>query len=429
MLNKLCHTISRYQMLQPGDHVVCAVSGGADSVALLFAMYLLREKLQITLSAAHFNHRLRGEESDRDEAFTRQLCDRLDIPLAVGAGDIVPGKKGLEAAAREARYAFLKTLPGKIATAHTANDNLETVLMHLVRGTGLKGLGGIAPVNGCLIRPMLDITRQEILDFLSEYHLAYVTDSSNAQNIFMRNRLRMQVIPLLEQENPNLAQSVTQLAQRLRYDDAVLQNLSDSYDDADVRSLRALSPSIRSRVICRFLQRNNVNEPESSHIQAVERLIYSEKPSARITLRDGIVIARNYNRLECISKPWELQTMEIVPGNTALFEAGMNILCRTATELRNTKDCFTIVPAGKLYVRHRLPGDSMRLSGGTKDLKKLFIDRKIPASKRLQIPVIADDLGVVGVFGVGVNLDRLAIGEDAVEICFMPMREKEEDKG
>ena len=107
----------------------------------------------------------------------------------------------------------------------------------------------------------------------------------------------------------------------------------------------------------------------------------------------------------------------------------MNILCRTATELRNTKDCFTVVPAGKLYVRHRLSGDSMRLSGGTKELKKLFIDRKIPASKRLQIPVIADDLGVVGVFGVGVNLDRLTIGEDAVEICILPMREKEEDKG
>jgi len=136
MLNKLLAFIRRYEMIAPGDSVICAVSGGADSVALLFAMYLLKEKLCIRLSAAHFNHRLRGGESDRDEAFVRDFCDRYDIPLFVGGGEVVPGKKGLEAAARDARYAFLKTLPGKIATAHTADDNAETVLLHLVRVRG-----------------------------------------------------------------------------------------------------------------------------------------------------------------------------------------------------------------------------------------------------------------------------------------------------
>ena len=157
MLSKLCTAVSHYKMLRPGDTVIAAVSGGADSVALLFGMYLLKDKLGITLQAAHFNHHLRGEESDRDEAFVRQFCDRYDIPLTVGQGNVVAGKKGLEAAARDARYAFLKTLSGKIATAHTADDNAETVLMHLVRGTGLKGLGGITPVRGNLIRPMLDV--------------------------------------------------------------------------------------------------------------------------------------------------------------------------------------------------------------------------------------------------------------------------------
>ena len=168
MLNKLLAFIRRYDMIEPGDSVVCAVSGGADSVALLFAMYLLKEKLGILLSAAHFNHHLRGAESDRDEAFVREFCHRYDIPLHVGGGEVVPGKKGLEAAARDARYGYFQTLSGKIATAHTADDNAETVLLHLVRGTGLKGLGGIAPVNGNLIRPMLTVTRQQVESFVQE---------------------------------------------------------------------------------------------------------------------------------------------------------------------------------------------------------------------------------------------------------------------
>ena len=137
MLNDLLTQLRRYDMAKPGETVICAVSGGADSMALLWGMYLLRQTLDIRLEAAHFNHRLRGEESDRDEAFVREFCDRFDIPLTVGSGNVTAGKKGLEAAARDARYAFLQSLPGRIATAHTVDDNAETVLMHLVRGTGL----------------------------------------------------------------------------------------------------------------------------------------------------------------------------------------------------------------------------------------------------------------------------------------------------
>ena len=162
MLNKLGAFIRQYELIQRGDTVICAVSGGADSMALLWAMYLIKDKMGIQLEAAHFNHGLRGAESDRDEQFVREFCQRFDIPLHVGKGQVRPGKKGLEAAAREARYAFLNTLPGKIATAHTADDNAETVLMHLIRGTGLKGLGGIAPVHGAVIRPMLRTTLSKL---------------------------------------------------------------------------------------------------------------------------------------------------------------------------------------------------------------------------------------------------------------------------
>ena len=169
MLNKLTAFARQYNMIQPGDTVICAVSGGADSVALLFSLYLLKEKLGITLEAAHFNHHLRGEESDRDETFVREFCHRYDIPLHLGSAFVTPGEKGLEAAAREARYAFLRSLPGKIATAHTADDNAETVLMHMVRGTGLNGLCGIRPVSGKVIRPMLTVTREDVEAFLNEY--------------------------------------------------------------------------------------------------------------------------------------------------------------------------------------------------------------------------------------------------------------------
>ena len=166
MLNKLSAFIRRYEMVSPGDTVICAVSGGADSMALLWAMYLLKDKLKIHLSAAHFNHHLRGGESDRDEAFVADFCKGYGIDFVAGSGKVVPGEKGLEAAAREARYAFLRSLPGKIATAHTASDNAETVLLHMVRGTGLKGLGGVMPINGNVIRPMLSVTREEVLAFL-----------------------------------------------------------------------------------------------------------------------------------------------------------------------------------------------------------------------------------------------------------------------
>ena len=429
MLNKLQRFIRRYQMLQEGDHLVCAVSGGADSVALLFAMYLLRDKLQITLSAAHYNHHLRGDESDRDEKFVRQLCERLDIPIHVGAGNVVAGKKGLEAAAREARYAFLRTIQGKIATAHTADDNLETVLMHLVRGTGLKGLGGIAPVNGCLIRPMLDITRAEVLAFLDEYNLTYVVDSSNLQDLFLRNRLRKQVIPVLERENPNLAYNVTTLAQRLREDETVLSKLAPSLDVLDIESMRRLEPALRSRAIYCFLQRSGVSEPESKHILGVDKLIFSNKPSARVLLQDGIVISRNYDRLECVKESDTLKLTDIsVSGETDLPQIGMKILCIDTTELVDLPDRFTIVPQGKLVVRPRLSGDRIRLYGGSKDLKKLYIDRKIPVTERHRIPVISDEKGVVGVYGFGVDRDRLSAGDGAVEIRFICCEKKEKDK-
>ena len=414
MLNKLRKLLRQYDMVAKGDHVTCAVSGGADSVALLFGMYLLREKLGITLSAAHFNHRLRGEESDRDEQFVRDFCSRYDIPLSVGSAQVAAGKKGLEAAAREARYAFFATLPGKIATAHTADDNAETVLMHLVRGTGLRGLGGISPVNGNIIRPMLTVTRQEVLAFLEEYCLSHVEDSSNKTDDFLRNRLRHRVMPFLKEENPRLAENLSQMAMELRQD---AQALELDGKLPSVGELREMDPALRSRKISRFLKENGVPEPERSHIRAVDSLIFSEKPSARTNLPGAVTVGRDYDRLVVLEQKTAPDEVTLLPGDTLqLPQWGMMASYVPAQQIINTKEIFTVSASGPVVLRSRQAGDSIRLNAGTCTLKKLFIDRKIPAHQRPYIPVLADGQGVLGVYGIGANVDRLAAQLPAMQI-------------
>ena len=406
MLNKLPAFIREYGLIAPGERVICAVSGGADSVALLFAMYLLKDKLGIELEAAHFDHQLRGEESRQDAAFVAALCDRYDIPLHMASGEVKPGKKGLEAAAREARYAFLRSLPGKVATAHTADDNAETVLMHLLRGTGLKGLGGIAPVNGSVIRPMLSCTRRDVEEFLTEYCLSSRFDSSNAGDAFLRNRLRHKVIPELKNENPRFSSSVSAMALRLRQDEDLIESLMPDTLPG-VSELRKLHSALRSRLLERFLKENGVPEPEQAHIGALEKLVFSDRPSARAELPGGVTVARDYDRLIRLEDALVIPET-VVEGTLALPMLGLTVTCRPAETLENGEDTFTVIPQGPVRVRSRLSGDTIRLSGGTKSLKKLFIDRKIPAHLRDRIPVVVDEAGILGVYGIGPNLDRTA---------------------
>jgi len=402
MLNKLRVFCKELGLISKGDAIVCAVSGGADSMALLWALYLLKEEWDLDLSAAHFNHHLRGVESDRDEAFVRDFCAGYGIPLHVGSAQVTAGEKGLEAAARESRYAFLQTLPGKIATAHTADDNAETVLMHLIRGTGLKGLGGITPSRGNLIRPMLNVTRAEVEEFLAEYAVEHIQDSSNSTDEFLRNRLRHHVMPLLKEENPKLSQNLSAMALRLREDEQALTDLS-RLEQPEVARLRAMAPAIRARALEGFLKSSGVREPEAVHIRLLESLVFSGNPSARADFPGGITIGRKYGLLEVV-------TEATTPAVT--FE------CTSATEIINTATVFTVVPIGKVYIRSRQSGDTIRLPGGTRSLKKLFIDRKIPASQRDQIPILCDDAGILGIPGISVNLDRAAKELPATRIEF-----------
>ena len=409
MLNKVEAFLRRYEMLAPGDRVALALSGGADSTALLYALFLLKEKLGITLEAYHYNHHLRGEESTRDEEFVRRICHLWDIPLHLAEGQVVAGKKGLEAAAREARYACFEAYPGKVATAHTADDNAETVLLHLVRGTGLKGLGGIAPVRGNIIRPMLEVTRRDVQVFLQEHCLPHVEDSSNDTDDFLRNRLRHHVMPLLKEENPSLAENLSAMALRLRQDDEALDQLADYETLPDVIAMRALPAAVRSRMLARFLKENGVKEPESNHITLAESLVFSEKPSARGCFPGGVTIGRDYDRLVRLDRVETPETV-VLPmcGTVDLPRWGVKITVCPAETLEHTGSVWTVCPEGKMTLRSRLPGDEIRLPGGTKELKKLFIDRKIPAHQRPLVPVIADEQGVLGVYGMGADERKVA---------------------
>ena len=403
MLNKLRAFLKEQALLSPGDSVIAAVSGGADSVAMLFALYLLRDELGVTLEAAHFNHHLRGAESDRDEAFVTDFCGRYDIPLHLGSGRIVPGKKGLEAAARDARYAFLRRLPGKVATAHTADDNAETVLMRLIRGTGLKGLGAIAPVSGNVIRPMLTVTRDDVEAFLEEYALPHVEDSSNGTDDFLRNRIRHGILPLMRTENPRIGENLSAMALLLRQDEACLQAMIPEEQVPDVSRLKAMEPALRRRALERFLKAQGVREPEQIHILQAEQLLYHWSPSAAMQFPGGVTIGRQYDRLVRLECAPELpETRLSVPGETCI--GGKRFVSEYATDLEERPDSVLVCPVGVLTVRSRRSGDTMRLPGGTRSLKKMYIDRKIPASQRAAVPVLADDRGVLAVFGIGTDI-------------------------
>lgn len=419
-------------LFAPGERVVCAVSGGADSMALLTALWQSRKQLQIQLAAAHFNHSLRAEEAQRDEDFVRGFCQSHGIPLYVDAADVrayaAATGESVEQAARFLRYAFLQALPcDKIATAHTADDNAETVLMNLLRGTGLRGLCGIPAQRGKLVRPFLTVTRKEIEDFLTQQQIGHVEDSTNAADDALRNRIRHQMVPLCKQENGNFLQTVSRMTAQLYQDEQILTAQTEESLAAcrvsggyRVASLLALPDGLRRRVLRLLLERLAVPRATHRHVEALERLLCSQQPAAQLALPGGICAARQYDLL-CFEplEPLCFAPVTLCPdGLTSLPELHLNILCRPAKAVVNTTQCFTIVPHGEITVRPRAGGDKITLPGGTKTLKKWMIDAKIPRHLRHALPVLADCDGVLAVYSLGVNRARIGI-EQALTVQFL----------
>lgn len=418
-----------------GSDLTVALSGGADSVALLAGLRELAPSMGLCLRAAHFHHGLRGEEADRDAEFCRVLCDGWQIPFTLGRADAAREAAAtghsLEEAARDLRYAFLyETAPGLIATAHNADDNAETLLMHLIRGTGLRGLGGIPPRRDRLVRPLLGCTRAEILAYLQAKGLSHVEDSTNHSDDCLRNRLRHRILPLLRQENPSLTGTLCRTAALLRQEDDYLSEQAARAEAAcrqgegyDCARLRALEPVLRRRIWMSRLQALGLEDPAGVYVEALERLLRSDKPSARLDLPGGKVARREYGQLLFSLPPLQPvpETELRIPGVTVLPDRLGILTCFVTKNSNFSQKKHTIFPMRydmisqrTLKVRSRRPGDRLHLAGGTKSLKELMIDRKIPALRRNRLPVLTVDGRIAAVVGVGMDPDFAPSGDETV---------------
>lgn len=406
------HKVFRYlretELVCGGERVTVAVSGGADSMALLEVLLRLRECLHITVSAAHFNHGLRGEEAARDEAFVRSRCAQYGISLTVERADAgayaAQTGKSIEEAARDLRYAFFERLDTDlVATAHTADDNAETLLLHLLRGTGPRGLCGIPARRGRFIRPLLQMTHNEILSFLDANGLPHVEDSTNAEDGCVRNRIRHAVMPLLLRENPRFSETVSRTAALQTQEDAYLSALAAAAAEDcrtengfDCKKLRALHPVLLRRVLLSALCASGVENPSADFVAALLHLTETEDPSAVVQLSGGLRAVREYDRLVFTHTVPEsfAPCLLSVPGTAEIPELGLTVSCFVTENSKNfTKKTDTLclkydMIAENVLLRPRKAGDCIRLPGGTRTLKKLMIDRKIPARERDALPVI-----------------------------------------
>lgn len=438
----------RHDLLPEGCRVLCAVSGGADSVALL---HFLAHEPEVSVCCAHFNHRLRGEESERDEQFVRALCQNWGIPFFSESADVAATAKaqgrGLEDMARQLRYDFLQRCAAqqgceRIATAHHADDNAETLLLNLARGAGLKGLCGIPPKRGNIVRPLLQTDRESILAYLAAHELAYVTDSSNASDDFARNRIRHHVLPVLREHNPAFAAAVSRSTELLREDEAYLSGEAERFierhrdekNSLPVAELMALPGPIYSRV----LRQMCTPALEQQHVQAITMLCYNRAIRASADV-PGLRVSKEFERLYFGAEDAPtLPEREVKPGETTpLPEIEAEVRCRRvekSAEIHKSFNTFALKReriVGVMTVGSRRDGAKVELAGRNcrKSLKKLFMEAGLPLNVRRSTPVFYDEEGVIAVSGFGVA-ERCAAeaGDDIIEIELLYHKEKENNE-
>jgi tRNA(Ile)-lysidine synthase len=488
--------IQRHGLISPEEVVVVGVSGGADSVCLLHVLAKWRKEPGIKLRVAHLNHQLRGVESEADAKYVSNLAGSLGIPITIDRQDVAAYRTerncSIEEAARELRYGFLAKVAkevgaNRIAIGHTKDDQVETILMHILRGTGITGLCGLAPCspmahdrqgmlatsrkrsNLLVIRPLLDITREETMNYCQEHQLDPRIDSSNLSLSFYRNRLRLQLLPLLRQYNPSVDQALLRLADIAREDSAFIeQQASGLWDEVarqennaihlDKGQLANLPIALQRQLLRSAVIKlaGDTRDIEASHIEAVRSLL--NKPvGKRISLPHGLVCQGGYDELviasiakqsqlpsSCPFPPLQGEIPLKVPGETVL--PGWKVIASIAQvrmdkghrepfatchserseespggqgKLREVISAdFDLHKTGaELFVRERQPGDRFQPLGMNmpKKLQEFMVDAKIPLSWRGRVPIVCSPHYPIWVVGLRID-DRVKITEATKEI-------------
>lgn len=425
MLSKVRAAIKDHAMLQKSRDITVALSGGADSMALLYALLELSDELDLKISAAHLNHNLRGAESKRDEDFVAQQCRRLRVPLVTESVDVAAYSQenhlSTELAARKIRYDFLQeNSAGLIATAHTASDSLETVILNLTRGTGIKGLCGIPPVRDNFIRPLIYVTRKEVEAYCALKGIEYVTDSSNLTDDYTRNVIRHKIVPVLKEINPAVELNVTDTARLLTQDEMFLSDTArvcfeSTFKNGELGALelREIPKAVSSRVLRLFCEKEGINGIDNGHIETLYTMMLQGKGAAvlpgkiTIEVKNGVLSKKRESTVPDVKFK-----VELIKTDMTNIENKQNV---NSLLLKNAMDCDKIV--GDVQIRTRKQGDEISLVGRgvTKSLKKLFNEEKIPQGLRDFIPVISDSVGVVWVYGIGASR-RVAVSDKTKNI-------------
>ncbi len=446
LLKRVAGTIERHKMLIPGDKVLVGVSGGADSVALLHLMVALRPVMDLQLAVAHLNHGLRSDASDREAGFVEELSNKLGLLLHCETIELDPHLGSLEERARRARYRFYRRLLRehgytKLALGHHADDNAESVLLHLLRGCGIRGLSGIPPKRDrSIVRPLIETSRSEIEAYLKSHGFVHIEDASNSDIRFQRNRIRHQLIPLLQRDyNPNIRTALNRLAGLCRDEQTWLNTilqpklesaLIDSGSEClELRAdmLRDEPPAAQRRLI-RMALRNwagDLKRVGFDHIEAVIDLLHNHSAGSRLNLPRHIVAERTIDSLRFIES---MTRGEDACGVASGFsypvplpnDQGLTLElpgsdCRLCITISAAPDLEMRKRAGNnavwfdldrlkfpLTVRSYVAGDRLTPYGlqGTQKVKKVFIDRKIPRNKRSRIPIVTQDDTILWIAGI-----------------------------
>ena len=418
-------------MVELGDGVLVGLSGGADSVGLLLVLWKLRETFQISLRALHVHHGLRGAEADRDAAFSRMLCERLEIPFYEfridAAKEALDRKCSIEEAGRLARYRLYEETARAweeeirrvhIATAHHADDNAETVLFNLFRGSGLTGLSGIAPVRGRIIRPLLWAQRSEIQAWLRQQGQDWVEDSTNQESEYSRNWLRNELLPAVKERlNAQAVRHIDQASRRIRQADAYLEEVAEEWlqkhapdGKADAGALAEQAEIVQGYIVRRLFLKSKMplRDVTETHVQAVRELLH-QGTGKSISLPHGFRAVNVYGFLEVrpLSHPGERKEV-LLPGSQDENLLQMHIFpCENGDEFPKNQYTkwfdYDKINVG-LSIRYRKNGDYLTLSGGgKKKLRRYMIDEKIPENERDRIPVLADGDHVLWVVGYRIS--------------------------